>query len=174
MVYFGCPQLVQPVAERRDRGRAADRLAARQGVRDRHGQLRSPRGAEAWPRPRRRITSSRWASPRPPPAGTSSPAAIRPPPGRWATPSVSATGWIPKGEQYLHQAAIYVCTPAGRVSRTIRGVRVRRGSAPRFADPRLAGEDQLRPVRRGPVLRTGPFRPATRANTPGPPWPSCG
>jgi protein SCO1 len=28
----------------------------------------------------------------------------------------------PKGEQYLHQAAIYVCTPAGRVARTIQGV----------------------------------------------------
>jgi protein SCO1/2 len=28
-----------------------------------------------------------------------------------------------KGERYLHEAAIYVCTPAGRVSRAIRGVR---------------------------------------------------
>lgn len=28
----------------------------------------------------------------------------------------------PKGEWYLHQAAIYVCTPDGRVARTIRGV----------------------------------------------------
>ena len=27
-----------------------------------------------------------------------------------------------KGKLYVHQAAIYVCTPAGRVSRTIRGV----------------------------------------------------
>jgi protein SCO1/2 len=28
----------------------------------------------------------------------------------------------PKGENYLHQAAIYICTPAGRVARTIQGV----------------------------------------------------
>jgi protein SCO1 len=28
----------------------------------------------------------------------------------------------PKGENYLHQAAIYVCTPDGRVARTMRGV----------------------------------------------------
>jgi protein SCO1 len=28
----------------------------------------------------------------------------------------------PKGVQYLHQAAIYVCTPTGRVARTIQGV----------------------------------------------------
>lgn len=28
----------------------------------------------------------------------------------------------PKGEQYLHQAAIYICTPDGRVARTIQGV----------------------------------------------------
>ena len=28
----------------------------------------------------------------------------------------------PKGEMYLHQAGLYVCTPEGRVSRTIRGV----------------------------------------------------
>jgi protein SCO1 len=28
----------------------------------------------------------------------------------------------PKGENYLHQAAIYICTPTGRVARTIQGV----------------------------------------------------
>lgn len=28
----------------------------------------------------------------------------------------------PKTEQYLHQAAIYVCTPTGRVARTIQGI----------------------------------------------------
>ncbi len=29
----------------------------------------------------------------------------------------------PKGENYLHQAAIYVCTPSGRVARTIQGIK---------------------------------------------------
>jgi protein SCO1/2 len=28
----------------------------------------------------------------------------------------------PKGEQYLHQSAIYICTPDGRVARTLQGV----------------------------------------------------
>jgi protein SCO1/2 len=28
----------------------------------------------------------------------------------------------PKGEQYLHQAAIYICAPDGRVARTVQGV----------------------------------------------------
>ena len=30
----------------------------------------------------------------------------------------------PKGENYLHQAAVYVCTPGGRVARTIQGIKL--------------------------------------------------
>ena len=67
----------------------------------------------------------------------------------------------PQTGQYLHQAGIYICTPEGRVSRVAARRHLRRGSAPRLADPRLAGEDQLGPVRRGPGLRAGALRRQT-------------
>ena len=75
----------------------------------------------------------------------------------------------PETGQYLHQAGIYLCTPEGRVSRVERRRRVRRGSASRFVDSRLAGEDQLGPVRRGPGLRASHTSTCKRENTRGPP-----
>ena len=97
------------------------RADAGQGLRDRHGQLRPPRRAgpgqgeegqlhqvAGQARGRRRLAFPDQQRP-------------------GARPAVGdAIGFgyklDPKGEQYLHQAAIYVCTPDGRVARTIQGV----------------------------------------------------
>ena len=83
-------------------------------------------------------------------------------PGRWATPSASATSSTPRARMYLHQAAIYVCTPAGRVARTIQGVEFDSDVLRDSLIDASAGQDQFRAVRRGPLLRPGPFRSGHR------------
>ena len=91
MVYFGCPQLCS--LSLNGLTEAVRKIDLQPGKQFEIVTVSfNPKEGPQWPRPRRRITSSRWASPRPPPAGTSSPAATRPPPRRWATPSVSASG----------------------------------------------------------------------------------
>ena len=116
------PDALQPDAQRRGQGAQAAEADAGPGFRDRHRELRPPRGAGTGqgqegqlPQGTRQARSRRrLAFPRP--------AASRRP----ARALGDAIGFgyklDPKGEQYLHQAAIYICTPDGRVARTIQGV----------------------------------------------------
>ena len=82
-----------------------------------------PTNTRTSPRPKNPVTSTPWATPPPQPAGISS---LRPPkPG--PSSSADALGFFgfkynaSKAKQYLHQSAIYLCMPDGRVSRMIEG-----------------------------------------------------
>ena len=122
MVYFGCPQLVQPDLERRERGRAEDRLAARPGFRDHHRQLQSQRGTGVGRGKKGQLHQVVGQARGRRRHGTSSPAAIRPPPETLGDAIGFGYRLDPETGQYLHEAGIYLCTPEGRVSRVERGV----------------------------------------------------
>ena len=122
LVYFQCPYALQPDAQRRGRGGPPVELDARQGLRDRDDQLRPARRAGACQGEEGQLpegvgqaeAAAGWHF-----LTSGEPAAAR------AVGDAIGFGYKldAKGKLYLHQAAIYVCTPAGRVSRTIRGVR---------------------------------------------------
>ena len=95
-------------------------------------------------------------------------------PAGCATPSASATSSTPRGRMYLHQAAIYVCTPDGRVARTIQGVEFDSDMLRDSLDRRLGRARSAPGCSAWPCPADCSISIRPPASTPGRPWPSCG